>query len=265
MTQTGIVMAVPGLNVHIALDRARNPAPDPKIDERAGTLARPLPDMKTGSEGLPEMLHAPHRAARRRLGPLAALVLPIVFVLALVLAPSALAGGGKHPSVVSGHDHTCAQDDVGYVHCWGANGRGQLGTGDTADRMAPTQVSGVKGAYALAAYGQGTCAVVDGKVWCWGANDLGQLGQGGQDGDPHPAPVQVPGVEGIWRISGGDSHVCAVDWSGNVYCWGSNSDGQLANGTTGGIGATPAKVGDTKDVYSLAAGAKFTCVGLHSK
>ncbi len=43
-------------------------------------------------------------------------------------------------SVQAGQSHTCALDRDGRVHCWGRNDLGQLGVGDTLDRLLPTPV-----------------------------------------------------------------------------------------------------------------------------
>lgn len=208
------------------------------------------------------MAHANSRSVPGRHILLAALLL--FFVLAV--APRALANGGGSPKVVTGADHTCALTDSGGVLCWGLNDAGQLGVGDTTPRPTPTPVPGLTDATSLGTYAKGTCAVKhDGSVWCWGANDLGQLGQGGVDADPHPAPVQVVGVKDTYWVTGGNAHLCAVTWDGAVNCWGSNSDGQLGNGSVGGSSATAMPIAGIKKLHSVATGANFTCISLADK
>ena len=60
------------------------------------------------------------------------------------VAPEAVA-------ITVGVFHTCALLTGGDVECWGNNEYGQLGTGDTANRLTPTAVRG------LGAGGQRRC------------------------------------------------------------------------------------------------------------
>ena len=43
-------------------------------------------------------------------------------------------------------------------------------------------------------------------------------------------------------ITAGGDHTCALLTNGSVWCWGSNTDGELGNGTTGGASNVPVKV-----------------------
>ncbi len=146
--------------------------------------------------------------------------------------PVALPGGASARAVSAGEAHTCAVDAAGHLFCWGANDRGQLGTGGAGpDVSAPAEVAGLPGpAIAVAAGGAHTCASLeDGRVLCWGANESGQLGDGTTTDRGTPAPV--PGAAGL--VDAGRAHTCA--WSagaGHAACWGANGSGQIGDGAT---------------------------------
>ncbi|HXJ66598.1 MAG TPA: hypothetical protein VNN79_22800, partial [Actinomycetota bacterium] len=133
-------------------------------------------------------------------------------------------------AVAAGRSHSCALTDTGFVFCWGANDRGQLGTGAfDAGTPNPQLVSDISTATAISAGGDHTCALLaDQTVMCWGANNVGQLGDGTTI--DRALPVAVDGLTGVSQISSGRAHTCALadQGAGNrVWCWGSNSFGQL--------------------------------------
>jgi alpha-tubulin suppressor-like RCC1 family protein len=71
-----------------------------------------------------------------------------------------------------------------------------------------------------------------GQVVCWGDNTAGQIGNGSADPGPVFAPSPVAGLSSgdgnvPIQIASGDSHTCALTSVGTIYCWGSNSNGQL--------------------------------------
>ena len=64
---------------------------------------------------------------------------------------------------------------------------------------------------------------------CWGSNEFGQLGTGFEfNGLSLSAFAEyVNGVVDVTSIFSGDDHNCAITSSKEVFCWGSNSRGQI--------------------------------------
>ena len=111
---------------------------------------------------------------------------------------------------------------------------------------------------------------------CWGSKALGQ-----DDAQTHgftPAdlptvpPVVLGGSHKAQSISVGDFHVCVVLEDGGVKCWGDNTYGQLAVGSTTNIGDGSSEVGDApgemeglqeiplgKKALKVSAGRQHTC------
>lgn len=170
---------------------------------------------------------------------------------------------------VSAAEFSCALSDQ-RVYCWGSNGTGQLGNGSTTPAFAPVPVSGLKKARSLAVGGGHVCALdKQGRVYCWGDNESGQLGNG-KDGCPpnsdpfcgptciSATPIRVAGLHAATAVTAGFSHACAIV-SGAAYCWGSNSYGELGDGTTT-MRTEPVSVqGLPSPVTQISAGGSATC------
>ncbi|RYZ34791.1 MAG: RTX toxin, partial [Myxococcaceae bacterium] len=88
--------------------------------------------------------------------------------------------GGVLPlQIATGTDHACALLATGSVRCWGYNGYGQLGLGNTTPKYAPSEAVDLNGAtaYQITAGGNHTCALLStGAARCWGRGSNGQLG-----------------------------------------------------------------------------------------
>ena len=112
------------------------------------------------------------------------------------------------------------------------------------------------------------CAILaDSSVSCWGKNDLDQLGDSSTTGPKSAWAVSVdlPADFEAIDIDAGQDHTCAVGHDGDVYCWGSNSDGQLGIGTTvssslPSMAQLPAGV----RALSVSAGSSHTCITTQS-
>ncbi len=59
------------------------------------------------------------------------------------LSPSSVLLSAGVVALALGDVHTCGLVTGGGVYCWGGNAYGQLGTGDTNDRLTPTAVTGL--------------------------------------------------------------------------------------------------------------------------
>jgi len=139
--------------------------------------------------------------------------------------------GTSNVAVVTGGMHNCALSASGVVKCWGYNGVGQLGLGDTANRTSPAAVAALgTSTVDLAAGGNHTCALTaTGAVTCWGYNTNGQLGLGDTTNRTAPVAVTALGTSTLAMAAGG-SHTCSLTAAGSVKCWGWNVHGGLGLG-----------------------------------
>ncbi|MFW5947409.1 MAG: RCC1 domain-containing protein, partial [Gemmatimonadota bacterium] len=161
------------------------------------------------------------------------------------LTPIAVVGQHTFQSIAVGDLHTCGLTTGGELYCWGRNTDGQLGSAAGDSSSAPVRVndpaSGPVTWVAVSGGAAYTCGVTDtGSAYCWGNNPDGQLGIG-TTGGSYTTPHPVAGELSFAGIDGGVSHTCAWTAAGQAYCWGSNSRGQLGDGT-GGDSAEPVPV-----------------------
>lgn len=151
--------------------------------------------------------------------------------------------------------HACVIDTVGALWCWGSNGDGQLGLGDTTSRVDPTQVGTDVGWTVAAAGRYHTCGIRGGALSCWGENDAGKLGLG--DTTSRGVPTTIASATPWTAIATGDEHTCGIR-GGEMWCWGHNGQSQLGD-PSGTDSSVPVRVGTDADWREVAAGAWHTC------
>lgn len=166
-------------------------------------------------------------------------------------------------AVDAGTLHSLALDASGRVWAWGDNDIAQLGNGTTTDSPAPVQVdpTNLTDVVAISAGHAHNLAVnSDGTVWAWGNNRVGELGTG-RSFDESPVPVQVDDSEltGVVAVSAGQTHNLAIDATGAVWAWGTNSFGQIGDGSDQNARRVPVRVDDTEltGAVAVAAGGLF--------
>jgi alpha-tubulin suppressor-like RCC1 family protein len=181
-------------------------------------------------------------------------------------------------AIASGHYHNLAVKSDGTVWAWGWNIHGLLGDGkwniydavvgegSMNGSSSPVQVQGLGSVVDVAAGKLHSLALKsDGTVWAWGNNDSGQHGvPGGLTFNDGPytttyrhTPVQVQGLDSVVAFAAGYSHSLALKNDGTVWAWGSNSYGQLGDGSTT-TRYTPVQVTNLGLVTAIAAGSSHT-------
>ncbi|XP_036391158.1 probable E3 ubiquitin-protein ligase HERC1 isoform X2 [Megalops cyprinoides] len=138
--------------------------------------------------------------------------------------------------VACGLNHTLAVSADGMmVWAFGDGDYGKLGLGNSTAKSSPQKVDvlcgiGIK---KVACGTQFSVALTkDGNVYTFGQDRLIGLPEGRARN--HNRPQQVPALSGIFieDIAVGAEHTLALSSTGDVYTWGSNSEGQLGLGHT---------------------------------
>ena len=159
---------------------------------------------------------------------------------------SSVAGGSWISSTVT---HNCAILDNGSLVCWGQNGQGELGVGNSTNtgnwRYSPNLVDlGTTRKVVDVAVGVAhTCAILDnGSLYCWGRNNYGQIGIGTNSPSTSvltPSYVNLGVGRTAVAVEASNMNTCAILDNGSASCWGRNHVGQLGLGTTTAIENSP--------------------------
>jgi alpha-tubulin suppressor-like RCC1 family protein len=130
--------------------------------------------------------------------------------------------------VAGGSYHTIALKTGGTIWTWGWNNYGQLGLGDTQNRLTPAQIiigSDIDWSLVSGGAFHSIALKTGGMLWTWGNNAFGQLGIG--DTSHRRTPVQI-GIQTDWSIiETGDDYSLGLKLNGIVWAWGKNEYGQL--------------------------------------
>ncbi len=128
-------------------------------------------------------------------------------------------------AVALGADYAVAVLADGSVAAWGANHSGQLGSGDSTDRLEPARVRTATGHLTgISTVATGMAHVValasDGTVWGWGDNSAGQLIEGG------PARLllarPLPDLPAVRSVAAGGRRSAVVTFDGRVLVLGTD-------------------------------------------
>jgi len=160
-----------------------------------------------------------------------------------------------------------AIDENGDVYTWGYDKNGELGRGkDNRDNCSRTEdcrltiekVDGLSNIVAIDAGLSHTLALdKNGEVFAFGTNNDGELGNGTKVSDAIPVKVVFPDDNiKIVQVTAGSDFSMAIDENGDVWAWGKNNYGQMAQGDKGDDQLTPLKItiGNSEKIASITAG-----------
>lgn len=160
-------------------------------------------------------------------------------------------------AISAGTFHILALKKDGTVWAWGRNDEKELGNEALAPKntnsATPVQVTGIKNAIAVSAFGKNSYALMrDGTVWAWGNATRGMTGDNGKltsslMNDARGLPVKVYGITNAIAIAG----PMALLSDGTVVTWGEGYWGELGNGSND-PSVIPVKVKGLNNVAAIA-------------
>ncbi len=134
--------------------------------------------------------------------------------------------------VAVGAYNSCALKRNGEVWCDRRGLFGVLGPIHNGDEMPMARLADTpSGTVQVVVGGDFACTLtLYGGIKCWGMNNLNQLGGVGDEQLNSTVPASPVGLPlDINAISAAHAGACAQTRAGAVFCWGSNSNGQLGN------------------------------------
>ena len=170
-------------------------------------------------------------------------------------SPVQVTGLSNVSRIAAGNEFSLALKEDGTIWAWGLHVNGAIGPGggpmDFVPRSSPIHVTGLPAGMTNIAAGSEFCLAVasNGTVWSWGSNITSQLGQGVQSSQ-NPTPGQIPNFGNVVAVAGGSHHSVALKSDGSVWAWGSNSQGELGDGSFNLVTAVPVRVSGLQTVNS---------------
>jgi len=179
--------------------------------------------------------------------------------------------------------HNCLQQNNGDIHCFGANGNGQLGIDKDWNDYSSCRNSSCRDAKEIQSkdktnvtflstrdndrqtfssvdsliLGANFSAALKGtELYLWGENSFNQLAV--EEKENQLVPPELAQLTGYTNIKAGGSNICGVN-NNILYCWGRNNFGEL--GSLVGIESsfTPIEIPNLTNVTEYSIGVNHSC------
>lgn len=148
--------------------------------------------------------------------------------------------------ISAGGFFTLIRTTTNKLYATGMNSEGELGLGDTTQRITFTEVTDTNIAgkvVGIAAGGYHSLVLLDDNtVWGTGLNDYGQLGLGAAGGQYTTWQQMTLPPKAVSSISAGDKHTMILMTDNTLYATGCNLVGQLGAQSITGLKSTPVLV-----------------------
>jgi alpha-tubulin suppressor-like RCC1 family protein len=146
----------------------------------------------------------------------------------------------------------------GTLWAWGQNNLGQLGIGNKVKQISPAQVGTATNWVFVSAGTEHSLAINRlGELYAWGNNANGLLGNGTKTPQVAPIPEKIGSATNWVSVSAGSTHSLAINSNGQLWTWGKNDSGQLANNTLVDK-LIPIQIGTVTNWVSVSAGSSHS-------
>lgn len=138
--------------------------------------------------------------------------------------------------------HTMILSYDNELFTWGSNDHGQLGLGDTSDRVTPQKVESLRGRNIHSVgVGSGFSVICCDRGTILACGDARLTGLGGQQDITRPTLLDDLLREHVSELVCGSEHCMVLTEEGELYVWGNGQDGRLGTGKTELV-STPTRI-----------------------
>lgn len=157
----------------------------------------------------------------------------------------------------AGTNHSCGITTDRALYCWGSNTSFRVGVPNGTDTRSPVRVGTANDWVSVSAGGDHSCGLrAPGRLFCWGGNAFRQVNPS-VTALSVQEPTQIGSFNAWAAVSAGQQHTCGIQLGqgeSRLFCWGSNADGRLGNGSPSGHGSTFVPIGQLEDWQSVDVG-----------
>ncbi|MFK7984691.1 MAG: RCC1 domain-containing protein [Sandaracinaceae bacterium] len=159
--------------------------------------------------------------------------------------------GGDYTALAAGAGFSCGLDADRLVRCWGDNSWGAVGNGSSGralDALTPTLIR--EGVVEVTSTTWASCMrTTAGEILCWGFQAFGGAAV------PTPTLLESGPYDALSR---GDSHGLLIGPGNALFGWGSNSNGQVGDGSSS-TRFMPVPIPALPSVSTVVAGSQTSC------